>query len=81
MCEPASRSRSREPILRATAFFIFLFSFLIFNSTLMFYLLHLAEETKAFDFLSSVKFRASSVSVCIKFNFIEQILGQFTRYE
>ena len=44
----------------------------------MFYLLHLAEETKAFDFLSSVKFRASSVSVCIKFNFIEQILGQFT---
>ena len=32
MCEPASRSRSHEPILRATAFFSFFFSFFrVFN--------------------------------------------------
>ena len=74
-CEPEPEPRA---YFASHCVFIFLFSFLIFNSTLMFYLLHLAEETKAFDFLSSVKFRASSVSVCIKFNFIEQILGQFT---
>ena len=32
MCEPMSRSRSREPILRATAVFS-VFLFLFFNST------------------------------------------------
>ena len=37
-------------------------------------MLHLDEETKVFDFLTSVKFHASSFSVCIKFNFIERIL-------
>ena len=36
-------------------------------------MLHLAEETKLFDFLSSVNFRAGSFSVGIKFNFIERM--------
>ena len=36
-------------------------------------MLHLAEETKLSDFLSSVNFCASSFSVGIKFNFIERI--------
>ena len=41
-------------------------------------MLHLAEETKLFDFLSSVNFRLISAQVVflstgIKFNFIERI--------
>jgi len=37
-------------------------------------MLQLAEETKIFDFLSCMKFRASNFSVCIKTDFEGQFI-------
>ena len=91
MCEPASRirSRSQEPILRATVFFFFFsffcFLFWVFNLAIKSYSVlkcytSLQKPSFRFSFVR-VKFRASSFSVClcciqccIKVNFIEQIL-------
>ena len=78
-CEPEPEPRAYFASHCVCFLFLFLFfSFLSFNLRLIpllsIKMLHLAAETKVFDFLSCVKFRASSFSVCIKFNFIERML-------
>ena len=70
MCKLASRSpEPRADFCEPLRFFCFFFS--VFHLTLTICLVNaeIDRRNKVFEFLSCVKFGASSFSVCIKFNF------------
>ena len=82
MCEPASRSGAGVASQFAShcGFFVFVFDFFsffgVFDLSVKSYSVNatLSRRNKSFDFLSYVKFRASSFSVRYKFYFIVRIL-------